>query len=278
MTPDEWITCSNLWTLLAFVAGKDALTGKIIAPVGMSERKLRLFLVACCRRHWNLFLDPECQRSVEVAERFADGLAGESELAAMEQSALALRDRIMEEMNAPTWTGSHHDGLMAFQTADVSSAVCWSLAQLKREQLPLGRSPDFVPTHPRHRRIWAGYVPYRVAEAVAYAVQHNLGEKGSAWEVHIEACEEENRAQIALLGCMIGDPFRCVSSEPTWFTPSVLAIAQAIYKERVFTDMPVLADALEDAGCTNSDFLNHCRQSGDHARGCWVLDCLLNKK
>jgi hypothetical protein len=52
-------------------------------------------------------------------------------------------------------------------------------------------------------------------------------------------------------------------------------IAQAIYEERQFGDMPILADALEDAGCENADILTHCREAGAHARGCWPLDALL---
>jgi len=54
-------------------------------------------------------------------------------------------------------------------------------------------------------------------------------------------------------------------------------IAQAIYDERDFDRLPILADALEDAGCDNTDLLNHCRQPGDHVRGCWAVDLVLGK-
>jgi hypothetical protein len=57
----------------------------------------------------------------------------------------------------------------------------------------------------------------------------------------------------------------------------VRKIVKAIYDERAFERMPILADALEDAGCDDQDILNHCRQSGEHVRGCWVLDLLLGK-
>jgi hypothetical protein len=55
-------------------------------------------------------------------------------------------------------------------------------------------------------------------------------------------------------------------------------MAKAIYKERTFDQLPVLADALEDAGCTDSEILNHCRAPGEHVLGCWVVDLLLGKK
>ena len=58
----------------------------------------------------------------------------------------------------------------------------------------------------------------------------------------------------------------------------MVQIAQAIYDDRAFDRMPILADALEDAGCMDQTILNHCRQSGEHVRGCWVVDLLLGKE
>jgi hypothetical protein len=67
---------------------------------------------------------------------------------------------------------------------------------------------------------------------------------------------------------------------PSWLRRNdgiVPRIAQAIYADQSFFDLPILADALEEAGCDNAVILNHCRQPGEHARGCWVLDLLLGK-
>lgn len=63
----------------------------------------------------------------------------------------------------------------------------------------------------------------------------------------------------------------------TWNDGTVRKLAQAIYQDRRFGDLPVLADALEEAGCHNQDILEHCRGSGTHVRGCWVVDLLLGK-
>jgi hypothetical protein len=62
-----------------------------------------------------------------------------------------------------------------------------------------------------------------------------------------------------------------------WVSLSVRQLAQAIYDDRAFADLPVLADALEEAGCTEEPILAHCREAGPHARGCWVVDHLLDK-
>jgi hypothetical protein len=82
---------------------------------------------------------------------------------------------------------------------------------------------------------------------------------------------------VALVRDVFGNPFRPVSVDPTWRTSTVLALASQMYESRDFSPMPILADAIQDAGCDNEDILNHCRQPGEHVRGCWVVDLILEK-
>jgi hypothetical protein len=77
---------------------------------------------------------------------------------------------------------------------------------------------------------------------------------------------------------IFGNPFRPVSFNPEWRTSTVLTLAQNIYDSRDFSAMPILADALQDAGCNGEDILNHCRGLGPHVRGCWVVDAVLGKE
>jgi hypothetical protein len=84
-----------------------------------------------------------------------------------------------------------------------------------------------------------------------------------------------------LIRDVFGNPLRPVTIDHLWMAwndGTIPKIAQAIYDERAFDRLPILADALEDAGCTNDDILNHCRQPGEHVRGCWVIDLILAKK
>src|SRR4051812_38842799 len=77
-----------------------------------------------------------------------------------------------------------------------------------------------------------------------------------------------------------GNAAGSVAADPAWLTwnhGTVPAIARHVYDDRAFHDLPILADALEDAGCTNADLLAHCRGGGEHVRGCWVVDLLLGK-
>jgi hypothetical protein len=73
-------------------------------------------------------------------------------------------------------------------------------------------------------------------------------------------------------------PFRGVAVAPGWLTSDVTGLAKVIYDAKAFDRMPVLADALQDAGCTNDELLAHCRaRDWEHVRGCWVLDLLLGR-
>ncbi|MGH9678109.1 MAG: hypothetical protein ACRD36_13475, partial [Candidatus Acidiferrum sp.] len=74
-------------------------------------------------------------------------------------------------------------------------------------------------------------------------------------------------------------PFHtALAIDPAWLTwngGDIARLAQAIYEGRTFNRLPLLANALEDAGCADSEILNHCRAGGKHARGCWVVELLL---
>jgi hypothetical protein len=82
---------------------------------------------------------------------------------------------------------------------------------------------------------------------------------------------------LDLINDIFGNPFRPVAFDPSWRTSTAVAIAKTMYDSRDFSAMPILADALEDAGCNHADILDHCRGAGPHVRGCWVVDLVLNK-
>ena len=93
-----------------------------------------------------------------------------------------------------------------------------------------------------------------------------------------QAQSAERAAQSVVVRDIFGNPFRPIAVAPEWLTSTVLALATGIYADRAFDRMPILADALEEAGCENANMLLHCRQPGEHVRGCWVVDLVLGKE
>jgi hypothetical protein len=88
---------------------------------------------------------------------------------------------------------------------------------------------------------------------------------------------DEAGRQCQLLREMFGNPFRPEAFDSSWVTPAVADLARAVYDQGSWGDLPALADALAEAGCDEPTLLGHLRGRGAHARGCWVLDLLLEK-
>lgn len=136
---------------------------------------------------------------------------------------------------------------------------------------------DSAWTWPRHPASNAGWVASSLPMEAAF--------QSARWERLSAGCQdpaqghflmtEEELAQCNMLRDLIGNPFRPVAIASAWLTSNVVDVARTIYEECRYSDFPILADALEDAGCNNAEILNHCRQPGEHVRGCWVLDSLM---
>lgn len=84
----------------------------------------------------------------------------------------------------------------------------------------------------------------------------------------------ERAAQTDLVRCLVGNPFREAAVDPAWLTSTVVALARGIDADRAYDRLPILADALEDAGCADADVLSHCRGAHAHTKGCWVIELL----
>jgi hypothetical protein len=123
------------------------------------------------------------------------------------------------------------------------------------------------------------HLGYCICEAARRAAtEKNVLNSVMQMQRTIEYSQLRDQAMLlpALLRCVF-NPFRPVAFDPAWQTRTSLAVAQVIYDGRDFSLLPVLADALEDAGCENADVLAHCRGPGPHARGCSVVDLVLGK-
>jgi hypothetical protein len=125
----------------------------------------------------------------------------------------------------------------------------------------------------RARRQWKVLNRFElVARAAVWAAE--TGWLSLKWASEVVGCAE----RCHLLRDLFGNHFREAVIQPQWLTDTVVGLAGHAYEERAFDCLPILADALEDAGCTDRALLDHCRGPGPHVRGCWVIDLILGKQ
>jgi hypothetical protein len=239
MTESDWNTCTDPQPMLEFLRGK------------ASDRKLRLFAVAYCHHIWPLIIEGKTRHAIEVAEQFADGLVSEEELDVARTCA--------NEVDC--WT-----------TDDVSIAVATAYYRASHFAC-CACSTGNVMVGPEEA-IRSG-----IFAAACYAVPE-VDPEESGWQdatKHVYAAE--HRTLVGYLRDIFGPlPFRSVALDPSWLSSTVTSLATAIYEEHAFDRLPILADALEDAGCTNPEVLTHLRSGGEHCRGCWPLDLVLGRE
>ncbi|HEY7330945.1 MAG TPA: hypothetical protein VH592_25125 [Gemmataceae bacterium] len=266
MTEGEWLACADPQKMLEFLRGK------------ASERKLRLSGCACCRRIWLLLVDQRSRTGVEFAEWFADGEIDDEDRRQASNAAY----RAWEDASAvPDDPGEPPDKVL------YGSSRLWRKKPYEDDSVARRYlSP--------HRGIAVFHAAYAVVMATVAAVERVISDSQEAvWFASEQnqrfAVAAEERAQANLLRYVFGPlPFRPVTINPTWLTwndCTVVKMAQSIYQDRNLpagtldpARLHVLADALEEAGCTNQDILGHCRSGGEHVRGCWAVDLLLSKE
>jgi hypothetical protein len=212
VTEAEWLACTDMDTMLEYLRGK------------VSDRKLRLFACACCRRNWHLLGDKRSRESVEISERYAEG-----------------------------------------QVREVELSRAWAAASAEVDQSKFAEAA------------------WRVAEDEPEKAAWSLGRAFPT----SRANKDERACQASLFRDVMNNPFRPVALSPTvlaWNDAAVVRLAQAAYDERHLPTgtldngrLAVLADALEEAGCTDTDILGHLRGPGPHVRGCWPVDLCLGK-
>lgn len=239
VTEEEWLKCTDPAPMLGFLRGK------------ASERKLRLFACACCRRVWAL-LTEENRHAVLVAERAADSLVSADELkTARRYATRPATDALAKRIGS-------------FPGAGKAAAA-------------LVGSDAYNRVYAAYGEPWRKDAPQQAARELGLSAQAAHDPR----DAYLEAEAREVAEQAALVRDVFANPFRTMLAfDPTWLTwneGTLRKLAEAIYDERAFDLLPILADAVEEAGCTDQDVLNHCRSGGEHVRGCWVIDGILGK-
>jgi hypothetical protein len=274
MTEEQWLACTTPEPLLGCLDGK------------ASDRKLRLFAVACCRRVSHLLVDVRSRVGVEVAERDAEGLVTHEEragaahdagLAFVELGAAAdaaapdlatALDWFYDRAEARWTWDAYQAAYRAAVEGDpldpdaVRATALAAFAAHSAVSLPGRLAAEFAAGHAALAVVFAAHPP----------AEPEAGDPG------------ELLGQCRLLGDIFGHPFRPVPPALSWLTSDVVALAHAVYQERELPSgtldparLAVLADALEEADCRDDQVLGHLRGPGPHVRGCFAVDLLLGK-
>ena len=250
MDEAEWLACNDPGRMLEFLRGM------------VSDRKFRLFAVACCQLIAHRITDPNSRRAIQAAEQYADGLISLDTLREARATAPSSR------MGGATLGG----------------------LRTGRSGLARATSPSSTPGGAPHARDAARATTNESSWTAARDAQRRamqqIWEKARlSWETAPVEKAAAYNSQRAILRDIFGNPFRPVLLNPAWRTPAVLSLAQAAYENRLLSAgtldpdrLAILADALEESGCTDAAILRHLREPGPHVRGCHVLDLLLGKE
>ena len=216
----------------------------------VSRRKLRLFSCACCRRIWHLLIDRRSRGAVEAAERLSDRTIEHRDVVRARQDARAAWKHLYAE-----------DAHFSFQIA--AEAASRAIRSFKASETPLASCDNAVDAV-----IYEEIPDYDINDGDSYGPPSRIRDR-------------ERRAQAALLRDIVGNPFRPHTIEMPCVVMNgseIVKLAQSIYDERRFQNLPALADALEKAGCNDEEMLGHCRSATPHVPGCWVVDLLIGKR
>jgi hypothetical protein len=208
-----------------------------------SARKLRLFAVACFHRLQPKHAANFDTRQVDAIEGLAEGKLSLDESVAAYQVAAAVP-------HGPHSTQAFYGRFVPYALNDSA----WEAA---------------------HRASAA------VCVWVVWRARRTPPDRPSSEESGTFARLAERTAHAALLRDIVGSPFarapRIAPAIVAWNSGAVSSLAATIYAERSFDRLPLLADALEDAGCTDAELLGHLRGPGPHVRGCWAVDLVIGK-
>jgi hypothetical protein len=246
MTENEWLSSTDPQPMLEFIEERT------------TNRKLRLFACACCRV-LRLASHPRSAWVLEIAEKQADGEAGLADWkTAFDIASAAANDD---------------------QAADLALEALFFYPDVRSQLVAMAKAVASHSLTAIDYEAWASVKdPVRPHRDSERAFSRKTAKQAQARNV---AVSSEKAGQVSILHDLIGNPLHPFVIDPTWLifhNGAVPGIAQGIYATQEFEHLPILADALEDAGCTDAAILEHLRGPGPHYRGCFVIDAILGKK
>ncbi len=206
------------------------------------KRPLLLFGCGCCRLAWDALTDERSRSAIDATELWAGGFISSRRRAVAAKAADAAR---------------------------IEAAAAWERSRQDRSSSERMKA---------HAVSLAAHVAFHVSKSGYY--DGFIGQVRSAmgfWAMSTRPDETRERERFCGILQDVFNPWRQQPAPGEWLTTTAVAIARQIYAARDFSLLPVLADALMDAGCEDADVLAHCNSTEPHVRGCWVVDLVLGR-
>lgn len=210
----------------------------------VSDRKLRLFVVECGRRGIQWEENRDWTFYLQTLDAWGKGQIPNAKLELVREQlhAMGMHSFLSFSILDPEW--------------DANSIASWAVSEARQGAWDQGITPEARKT----------------LELIEVFPNFDTPQC-------IDAVQAELAAQCRTIHDIFGNPFRPARVDPSWLSSTVVALARGICDDRDFDQMPILADALQDADCTNAEILNHCREEKQvHVRGCWLVDLLTGRK
>lgn len=253
MTESDWLTTTDVLGLLLALRKRQKREGT-------DPERFRAFAVACLRRV-EAFIPNDIRPAIGFLNRVVSATEErEVLLGAVER----VRDVAVEALaDYRSGDGDVHEVSGRFAELEAADAVWVATVS---GAFGAARSASSRAAH------IAGWAEIATNLPSDFAVRPTV-----VWSDRFPVSVAELAVQAELLRCVFGNPFRPVAFDPSWRTEAVVALARGMDEANDFAVLPVLADALEDAGCADAELLGHCRGPGPHACGCHVVDHVLGK-
>jgi hypothetical protein len=258
MQEAEWLTSTDSSKMYVFLRDTTVMVRtrwqgpRMVPRFAFSERKSRLFAVACCRSILHLMPTDEARDCVLAAELYADGAISADQLSGAVDASMRSYERDWRQRRAARVP---HAGFRYERV--VQDAIGRVHRQESARASVIRASAE----------AWAFYAMAEADEEYTEERYHSLR-------------NAEHARQADMLRDIVGNPWSPSAVDPAWLAWNdrcAERLARYVYDERAFDRLPILHDLLLDAGCDDEAMLAHCREAKDHVRGCWVVDLLLGK-
>jgi hypothetical protein len=270
MTEAEWLACDDPRPMLRSLCRRPRR--KTAGGPGLDPERFRVFAIACARRTWE-HLTPNLRLALEHLERYSH-----------DPELLPLVQQLYENENKLLLAQYTNELAKVIGQTGADARPFEEISVRQWAAAAVGHAAMLQPYQAAGQHYAAAHALGLAARLQRYSPGRRVPNASADWD---RIAAAEFRAQANLLRDVFGNPFRKVAIDPTWLAWNNRTVARIAEEASAARDpssgalspahLAILADALEEAGCTNQAVLAHLRGPGPHVLGCWVVGALAGR-